>query len=148
MLFHGKSSVCVPQTLTKLLLFTRWGIASAPAVTVRSVAAVAILQWTEHAFPRILRIAPLENVRHQRAASVRSTCHLCTEDTTVIPEACRVHLQRADTRISRLENAKLLPKNTAKLSEVLGSLHQSPYSRYQQLQSWAARCRNILQHGV
>lgn len=32
MLFHGKSSVCVPQTLTKLLLFTRWGIASAPAI--------------------------------------------------------------------------------------------------------------------
>lgn len=145
--FCGKSSIFVPQTLTKLLL-SQDGCCLCTCNTVQSISDVAVLQQTEHVLPQSHRSALLENVLYQRAVSVRSVCHVCNENTTVIPEACRVHLQRPEARISRLGNAKLLPKTMAELSEVLGGLHLSPHSRHQQLQTWAPGCGIVLQCGV
>lgn len=110
MLFCGRYLTFVLQTLTKLLLHKMWGCLCT-CNTVQSISDVAMLQWTEYTFPQSHKRALLENVQYQRAVSVRSMCHACTENTIVTFEACWVHLQRAEPRISRLGNAKLLTQN-------------------------------------
>lgn len=133
MLFCEKFLSFIPQTLTKFLLSQDEGLPL-------HLWYFTIHIWCCHAavdivhIPSILKKCFTE--KHAMSECSLSEVHLCTENTTVLSEACQVYLQKAEAR------------RISRLSAVLGSLHQNPYSHHQQIQTWAPGCMSVLQCAV